>query len=65
MQLELTSVINGEIFCVYCAKKLTPGEECACKASQKARQKAARKAREAEHKSPDHKFDRPPRRQAK
>lgn len=65
MTMELTSTVNGEIFCVYCAKKLAVGEECDCKASQKARLKAAEKAKNAARQSPNHKFDRPPRRLAK
>ncbi len=62
MEADFTTVINGKIYCNYCSKILKAGEECSCKSSQKAHERAKEKAKKAA--IPKHN-DLPPRRRWK
>ena len=57
--MDLTTTINGVIYCNYCTKVLKEGEICDCKSSQKAIAKAKEKEKRAN--LPKHEHDRPPR----
>lgn len=62
MDLNLTVTANGKIYCAYCTRVLTRGEECHCKGAEKARAKAREKAEAAAKHSPNGNVNRcPPR----
>lgn len=42
-----TTTVNGVTYCNFCCKELQNGEECDCAASQRAAEKAKKKAERA------------------
>ena len=59
--MDLTITVNGKIYCSYCTRELKPNEECGCGISKRAIAKAEEKAKHAN--LPDHRYDRPPRKE--